>query len=160
MLQIYLDSLRPPRVIDNLDPDDVTILQIRWGIKAFEANAVVYQDEVVRPSINNGRMYLCVLPGITGATEPTWGTTTVSGTAKFKEMPYKGFVLPDETISNSMWQCTAGATISNSSIDGCYTGITIDPVTTNLKLLALTNHIVKSTGETMTQSFRFRLKDK
>lgn len=70
-----------------LSSDDLLALvdESRRGL-LWEPNTAYQVDDIVFPATRNGRIYVCVGAGTTGATEPSWTTN-----------PYKGKLQTDGT---------------------------------------------------------------
>ena len=138
-MQIYKASqkgaLPAPSAID---PNDATPIKVFWGAPTFTASQVYRDGDIVRPAVDNGYYFECIINGISGDAEPIWvlpettTTTTThcccnddtqepllkttSGTAIFKAIPYDLWLLPTETITSSAWFISnvepVGATIT------------------------------------------------
>ncbi len=65
------------------DPDSKVYYSFRYRAPAWSSDTAKKEvsglgdiGDVVRPSVPNGFFYECTSGGITGATEPVWGTLT------------------------------------------------------------------------------------
>jgi hypothetical protein len=90
-----------------------------WGTSW--ANSTVYAaQKVVRPTVGNGYVYMCVVDGTSGGSEPTWpttiGDTVTDGTTKWVCV---GTRIVQFTASNPSWPTSSitarGAVIYKST---------------------------------------------
>jgi hypothetical protein len=159
-MQIYSSTLKGPLKINGfIDPDDTTIILTFWGCPTWNPNSVYRLGDIVRPSIDNGYYYQCSTNGRTDETEPSWNQDdTTSGTAIFTAIPWDLFVLPDQSILDSVWSTSNNEIItSNEDYSNIYTSITIESIPSSLAEFDLTNQVTKDTGEQLSRTFKYKL---
>lgn len=169
-MNTYLSTTKGPLKIPGfIDPDDTTNIQIFWGAPIFSSATTYHIDDIVRPTIDNGYYYKCVTTGVTGDTEPAWTQSSVtSGTAQFDPCDYDLYVMPGQSISDSTWSTLAIdpvsgvessliVSLSNKAILSVTTSATIDPILESVSDFLVTNQITKSTGETLSRTFKYKI---
>lgn len=158
-MQIYSSTLKGPLKINGfIDPDDITIIQTFWGAPSWNANTVYRQGDVVRPTQDNGYYYQCSTNGRSDDTEPSWNQDdTSSGTAVLSAVPWDLYLLPEETIIDSIWNTSNNQiTTSNEDYSNNYSTITIEFVPSSLTEFDLTNQITKDNGEKLSRTFKYK----
>jgi len=105
------------------------------------ANEYIEGVDLVLPTTPNGFMYECVSGGISGASEPTFGTTkskfTADGSVKWKAVPYSLLLNTGDSITASTWTRTNNETIDVDSI--------IDTIQTKFRLIAVPSGATSAT---------------
>lgn len=160
-MNIYPATQKGPLKIPGfIDPDDVTNVQVYWGAPIFATNTVYRVDDIVRPTTENGYYYKCTTSGIAGGSEPTWTQTTVtSGTAVFTAVSYDLYVLPSQTIATSTWTASNSVTIAGSTNTAVITSTTITVIPDGVTEFTLTNQVVKSNGESLSRTFKYKVRE-
>lgn len=103
------------------DPNDIQIYTLLYRPETWLANKeVIENDIIVVPSVPNGCMYSVSQGGITGSIEPVWLTaknsTIVSGTAKFKAIPYNLLLRTGDIIQSYVFILPDSVVIDNDSL--------------------------------------------
>jgi hypothetical protein len=163
---IYNASAKGPfRVSGVHDRDSKRNIGIIYRPNEWASSTVYYlrgtdDYDVVIPTTFNGYYYKVVSPGVSGATEPTWGTKiggkTTSGSVIFEAVAYN--LMPaSESITASSWTASDSVTISNESLTTTYTICRIDAVPDAVESFTLTNHTTRSNGEEHDVTLQFKV---
>ena len=157
-MQNYPASLKGPlKITDYLDPNDITKISVFWGAMPFGINKVYRQGDITRPTVDNGYYYVCSTSGLSGSTEPTWNQAdTKTGTTILTATSWDLWLLPDQTITNSVWTASANVNTQTPLIINAETTITIGPFDNSITQFELTNQITKSSGESLSRSFLYK----
>jgi len=150
-----------------IDPSDVTVVTIYWGAPAFATATVYHEDDICRPTTDNGYYYKCITDGVSGATEPaTWSQTEqTTGTAVFEAIPYDLWVLPSEQLQTqdlelaSVWAATNDVTLTNPLNDLVATSVVVSAIPAGVTEFELTNTVRKSTGEKLSKTMLYRVNE-
>ena len=158
-MQIYSPTQKGPMKISGfIDPNDITNISVYWGAQTFIANNVYRSGDVVSPSIDNGYYYTCKTNGVSGPTEPSWNQgDTKSGTTILTANPWDLWLLPSQSITNSIWSASANVNIHSSAIDHSRTNTNIGPFDPSITEFELTNQVTKSNGESLSRSFLYKV---
>lgn len=157
-MQIYSATLKGPlKMSGYIDPDDTTRISVFWKPLMFETNSVYYLGDICKPSIDNGYYYQCSTAGRSGLIEPIWEQdTTISGTVEFTAVPWDLWLLPTESITNSIWTSSENITLIDPVITESTTTILITPFANTILEFDLTNQVTKTTGETLSRTFKYK----
>lgn len=150
-----------------LDPSDVTTVTVFWGAPVFATATVYHEDDICRPTTDNGYYYKCITDGTSGATEPaTWSQTEqTSGTAVFKAMPYDLWILPSEQLQTSgenlasVWTATNEVTLTNPLNDTVATSVVISAIPEGVTEFEVTNTARKDNGEKLSKTMLYRVNE-
>lgn len=146
-MQIYTSTLVGPlEVLEPIDPDDSTPIEVFWGAPVFVPGEIYLRDSIMRPLVPNGYYYKCTISGITGAIEPSASDikTFISGYAKFKALSYDLFLSWEDEILSSSWEVTDGVTLTAQAHDTVRTGVVISSIPTGVTSFTLTNQVFKT----------------
>ncbi len=95
---------------------------------------VVFEEDVLVPIVTNGFQYECVSSGVTGASEPAFGTVedeeTADNTAVFKAVPINALLNSGDVITQSSWSIQAAGVLWEAAKD-MEVGDIIAPTTNN-----------------------------
>ena len=158
-MQLYPAIAKGPVVIPGyIDPDDPTIIEVFWGAPSFVPGTLYRLGTIVKPTVENGYYYKCIVTGLSGSTEPTWlGKKVLSGTVMFKAIPYDLFIKPSESITASTWTVTGLVTIDTFAYDTMRTSCIIQVIPGGLLYFDLTNQVSKANGEKLSRTFRYNV---
>lgn len=148
----FSSGLKPHKIKQPFDPNNKQFYSIQYRPKNWTANTEYKSDgdtnnaDVVIPSTPNGLMYECKSGGISGATEPTFGTTEKGTTADdsvvWTAKAYDLLLNTGDTITASTWAGANGETVdSDSIVDGIQTKCRLIAVADGATSVTLTNHI-------------------
>ena len=159
-MQIYQPNQKGPLKINGfIDPDDVTNITVFWGCPQFLSDTVYRQNDIVSPSIDNGYYYKCTINGVSGPTEPVWTQDEIlSGSAFFVAVPWDLWLLPGETIFDSLWFSDITIPLTDT-FDDLKSSVLVGPINSNAIAFELTNQITKSTGEKLSRSFLYKINE-
>lgn len=151
----------PLKMPGYIDRDDTTKARIWWGAPELMSNTVYRLGDIIRPSVDNGYYYECTSNGRSGLTEPSFGKSAVAvGTATFQPVPWDLFLFPGEVITSSTWsQSDATVVLTDEQIDGESTLVTFGPLPADLVTFEVTNQITKATGESLSRTLRFTIRE-
>lgn len=114
----YIPITGDPIVLRH-DPDNWELYTLVCRPDTFTQGREVIENSVLLlPSAPNGCMYLCSQGGVTGVEPSPWntakGSISVSGTARFKALPYNLLLKTGETIQSVTVTPPAGVTVDNA----------------------------------------------
>lgn len=143
----YLERDKPFKVKKKHDPQDKKIYSLSYRPVTWIATKEAIQAGTLYvPTVSNGLMYECVSGGITGATEPTWGTVedglTDDGTAQFKAIPLDCLLAEGDTITLSTWAVPTDTVIDSEAIvNNQITKFRLTEVPSGATSVEITNHV-------------------
>ncbi len=134
---------------DSHDPDSKKYYEITYRPPTrLSSTAYIKKVGIVVPTVPNGCIYECISGGISGSTEPTWGTlengTTEDGGVKWRCKAGNTKLESGDTISESTWTADSWVTTDNSVIfNNNATAVRVASMTvpTGTTTFTLTNHI-------------------
>ncbi len=156
----YSPTLKGPLKIPGyIDPDDITNITVFYGANIWSPNTVYRAGDICAPTVDNGYYYQCSINGVSGSTEPNWDQQeTTSGTAAFNALPWDLYLLPDQYLTDSVWSSNnPDITLSDPGKSGMSTTVTVSTVPASLVEFEITNHVTKSTGESLSRSFLYKI---
>lgn len=166
-MQVYAATAKGPLKIPGyIDPNDTTTVTVFWGAPAYTTDTVYRLGDIVRPATDNGYYYECTTAGVTthAAESHPWPTDEHQcGTAVFTAIPYDLWVLPSESLQAdglvpaSAWTATNGVTLADDANNASSTSVTIQPLPVGVTEFELTNQVRKSTGETLSRTFKYKV---
>jgi hypothetical protein len=159
-MQIYSPTLKGPLKISGfIDPDDTTQISVYWNAPEFSAESVYRLGDVLRPTVDNGYYYQCTVNGVAGTSEPIWTQEeTISGTATFTAVPWNLWLLPNQTIIDSIWAASNNIiTLSQDTFTDYKSTVFVSTVPADLIDFELTNQIFKDNGESISRSFLYKV---
>jgi hypothetical protein len=159
-MQIYSPTLKGPlKVSGFIDPDDTTKISVYWNAPLFSAESVYRLGDVLRPTVDNGYYYQCTVNGVAGTSEPIWTQEeTISGTATFTAVPWNLWLLPNQTIIDSIWAASNNIiTLSQDTFNDYKSTVFVSTVPADLIDFELTNQIFKDNGESISRSFLYKV---
>lgn len=153
----------PKKMSVYLDPDDKTIINLVYGATNWESSKVYYNDEIVRPTVDNGYYYVCEKNGKSSITEPDWDLLSsddsiTDGTIIWKPIEYNLWLATSEVLTNSIWTTNnENILLSYPAFDNTTSSIMIESIPSNLSTFILTNQVTKSNGEKISKSFEYKV---
>ena len=157
----------PLKIPGSYDPDSVHIFGFKFRPDVWEPNKVYElrspdNPDLVLPTTYTGMYAELANPGISGATEPTWSTTsgglTVESTGAIWIMrPFN--MLPMSLIIQSSSWAAQGATVTDQSKTNTATQCRIATVTAT-DFFYLTNSVVYSNGDSDDFTARLKVRDR
>ena len=140
------------------DPQEIKYYDFVYMPDAWVANAEYLLDDIIVPAVPTGYYYLCINPGISGATEPSFGTKinakTTDGTVIWKAQPYNLLMNVGDAIQTSTWSSISGDSlvISDESFTGTRTRCKVAIASILSTSFTLTNEvtILRSDSTTIT----------
>ena len=134
--------------------------------EVFEPNDCAEIGDTITPTVPNGFVYECLSSGITGAIEPDWptvtGETVTDGTVEWKTLSDTSLVRSGDTITNSEWEVSVDATLSDDSLTGAITYVKVSDVPLSIADFILTNRItiLRENGFTVIKDRSLKVKVK
>lgn len=119
----YIPITGDPIVLRH-DPDNWELYTLVCRPDTFtQGREVIENNVLLLPSVPNGCMYLCSQGGVTGVEPSPWntakGSISVSGTARFKALPYNLLLKTGELIQAVVVTPPADVIIDNAiAVDG------------------------------------------
>ena len=144
---------------DQHDPDSKKDYSLSYQPGLYSTTTAYTKGSIVIPIISNGCMYECVSPGISGSSEPTWGTLenklTEDNTVKWKCLVYDAKLKYEDTITLSTWSSdNVLITLEDDGILNDNTTIVkVSNVPSTIKKFNLTNHITILRASTRIEEF-------
>ncbi len=144
---LYDSGLKPYKHPVPYDIDEKTYYSRSYRPADWAATTEYIKGEsLVIPTTPNGLKYECTSGGISGATEPTFGTVeggaTVDGTVQWKAKQYDLLLNTGDSITASSWTGTNSETIDNDSIvGGIQTKFRLTAVPAGATSATIVNHI-------------------
>lgn len=157
-MQIYSASQKGPLKISGfIDPDDTTNISVFWGAPQWSANTVYRSGDVARPATDNGYYYKCTVNGVSGIQEPQWTQDTLTdNTVEFTAVPWDLWLLPDQSIINSVWTASEGINLGNNIVTAISTSAVIMPYSNTIQEFQITNQVTKSNMEVLSRTFLYK----
>jgi len=129
------------------DPEEAKYYTYNYKPNTWTLNKEYLVDSVVIPTVPNGLYYVCINPGVSGATEPIWNTvlktTTSDGNIRWRAVAYNFLLNTGDIITASSWACIEGAilSITDASVTTSKTTCKVSVTSHNLTYFVLTNAI-------------------
>lgn len=134
--------------------------------EVFEPNDCAEIGDTITPTVPNGFVYECLSSGITGAIEPDWPTVTggtiTDGTVEWTTISDTSLVRSGDTITNSEWEISVDAVLSEDSLTGAITYVKVSDVPFSIVDFILTNRItiLRENGFTVIKDRSLKIKVK
>jgi hypothetical protein len=126
------------------DPMDEKYYPFVYRPKERVSSTEYLLDDTMRPSMPNGFYYVCMNPGISASTEPTFATKangkTTDGTVIWLAVPWNLMLNTGDSITASTFSASVGVTLADPSFDDGVCSVKVVD-TGALALFTLTNHI-------------------
>jgi hypothetical protein len=139
----------PVTMVTPQDVNETCDYTILWGDTAWETATVYRQGDRVVPSTDLGIALVCVAPGVTGATEPTWstvhGTKITDGSVVWKVTYTLSLLEFGEQITSSEWICdTVGVTLAQDTHTFKSATVFVSTIPSTVESIIVTNTITTS----------------
>jgi hypothetical protein len=152
MIAYTPDLTSPVSMVTPQDVNETCDYTILWGDSEWEAVKVYRVGDRVVPSIDIGVVLVCVVPGITGATEPTWSTWTTTsgnkvtdGSVVWKVTFTLSLLETAEIITSSNWSCdTVGVTLADDTHTFKSSTVFVSTIPSTATVILITNVITTS----------------
>jgi len=157
------------------DPDSKVFYSFRYRAPAWTADTAKIEKtgvseiaDIVRPTTSNGFYYECVSGGITGSTEPTWGTldgeSTIDNDVEWRAIPDNLLVKNGDTITASVWEVDdTDVIVDSDGINGfdTFARVTAVPATASSFILRNVVTITRADSkvEEITRSLKIKIGD-
>lgn len=151
------NSVGPFRVPGYFDINATRSFSLVYRPTTWAADTIYYRKsdedyDIVIPNTFNGFYYAVRNPGVSGATEPTWGTqewyTTTEASGLTWQAKNYNFLPPTQTIVASTWTTnTTGVSVDPGTFTSSATSTVISTVPAGTTSFTITNSITTSTGE-------------
>ena len=156
MSLVYASTTGETRYPIPHDPDEEKYYFIVWRPPIWEDSKEYLVDSAVIPSVPNGFYYVCINPGVSGLSEPVFGTkikgVTSDESIRWKAVPYDLMLNTGDSIEESSWTGSAGVTISSPGKDEGVTFCKVTEVPSD-NLFTLTNSVTILRAIGVTEKF-------
>jgi hypothetical protein len=177
MAFIYdVDQTKPlkPKIVH--DPDESVYYTLRyrapiWASETEKKQASAIDDvgDIVMPTVRNGFYAECISSGITGTTEPTWGSAVneqvTDGTVTWKMLTDYFELESGDVISSSSWTADdVGVVMDNDGTSNGDAYVRVTAVPAGATSFTLTNELTILRGigttEIINRSITIKIKEK
>lgn len=149
MLIYPTDQVEPLQFPFPQDPSEKLDYTFKWGNYSWETSKVYKLNDRIVPTVDNGTVLICINPGKSGSTEPTWSTLKnthiTDGTVIWRVIWEPVLLTYGEYISTSTWAASnVNITVSDASFTNTTSTVFISTIPATITSFTLTNTITTS----------------
>jgi hypothetical protein len=153
MIYYTPDLTSPVSLVTPQDVNETCDYTILWGDNSWETSTVYRVGDRIVPTDDLGIALVCITPGVSGTTEPTWttwgitpGTKITDGSSVVWKVTHTLALLEtNETIETSAWTSdTVGVTLSHDTHTFKTSTVFVSTIPSTVSSIIVTNTITTS----------------